>query len=1210
MYQRLLFLLLLFISGAATAQNVMTPSDGDYIYDSTAVPGSLTNPIPAGAGVMQKWVRDTLQKANGVPLTNTRITWDQTQFKCYRWGITSFRLRFPNNYNPALKYPMVVFMHGQGEAADLSNKSNTSEINRENQDQLYWGARLFEQRINAGEWNGFLLFPQIMIDSNQSGGIWNDANIPPINGILDTLEKYNGLDPDRVVTTGLSAGGFGAVNYARLFPQRIAGAVSSSPRFIEDVIAHIPDLVHIPVWIASGGTDLFPSPSVTMNARDNFATQGANLYMSYYPTKDHNTWETQWAQKDVYNRLILTSYWNLHKAQPLLYFQNNQFCNGLPISAKMGLTPGFFAYEWQYNSGGGFATIPGATANIYIATQAGTYRARFKRLAASNWSDWSPLPILISVKNCSTADTAFIENFEKPKVDVYSVFGGGGTTSAYNYQNFDCQNGVFANNTESFSQDATGRQGGKFLIHNTTSACTYHAGDQVWRPMNGATVTPNTDYTLNFYIGNESNIGTNPVSPLATVSATINDAPLSPINVQAVLAGNISWKKYSFIWNSGANTTAQPAILNSSTSSTGNSFVIDEISLVKYKPLPMPGAALKNVQLWSKGGSIMGYEGSPVAVWPNNDINGNALVQTLSTSQPFYKNNGSDNINFNPVISTDPGTNKFMFVPGGFAGSASHNSVYAYMVIKSASISQNAVLLREGPSGTGNKLVMAQTTGSVMKWAGGEDSATIIATPSGAIDLKPTVWTFSKNTIATPSGNKSDIRKNGVVLASSGTALPFTGSASENFYISAFKLNASVYLGSFGGNIAEVIYVLDSNLTTARQSNIESYLAIKYGTTLGTTTTPVSYTASDSSTFWAGNASFQNDVFGIGTDSASGLVLTRSNSVNSGSGDGAGQALKGNLVLSTSTSLPDKHFLMIGNDGVNLNQTVIPDGAALPVAVGSTRINRAWKVANTGSVGAVDISFDTTGLGNQTGGAIVNNYALLIDNDGDGNFNNNTLSFFNATSASGKKINFSGVTLNNGVVFTILTFKAAAALPAVWLGFTAEAVNENALLNWTTSDEMNVDRYVVEHSFNGVGFTATGSVTANNNTGINKYTFTDIGLAAGVHYYRIRRLDKDGKGEYSETKTVKIPAAGANVQVRPNPVVGSTLALSVTVQQSSKTTIQIMSVEGKVMLQQKINMSTGNNLVNLDIATIPSGIYLVQVQLSDEVVTKKFIRQH
>lgn len=1203
MYQRLLLLLTVFFMwNASIAQNVMTPADGDYIYDSLAAPGALTNPIPAGAGVMQKWVHDTLQKATPVildgPLKNFRIMWDQSNYKSYRWGNLSFRLRFPNNYNPANKYPAVVFMHGQGEAAFINNPRNSANINRENQDQLYWGAQSFEQRINAGEWNGFLLFPQLMVDSNNQGGIWNESTIPPVNNILDTLEKYNGLDPDRVVTMGLSAGGFGSVNYASLFPQRVAGVISASPRFIQDINADIDGFLQVPVWIATGGLDVLPDPPTTMNTRDIFNGKGGSLYMSYYGTKGHDTWLSQWAQSDVYKKSIMVNYWNSHKAQPLLYYQNSQFCEGQPISAKMGLTAGFFAYEWQYDNGGGFATIPGATANIYIATQAGSYRARFKRLSGSNWSEWSPTPIVISNKKCTT-DTLLIENFEKTPVDIYSVFGGGGTSSSYNYQNFGCQNGVFTNASESFTQDAAGRQGGKFLLHNTTdgNGCAYHAGDQVWRPVNAATVLPNTDYQLIFYVGNENtNPAANPVAPLATLSATINDVLLTPANVQAVLAGNVSWKKYSFVWNSGNNTSARPAILNSVTSSDGNNFVIDEISLIKYKAPAMPGAAFRNVTLWAKANSITGANGSPVGVWTNNDVNGNNLQQNSTGLLPMYKNNAADNINFNPVVALNTTTQTFMKVPGGFSGNASHTAAHVYMVARFNNIGQNVNIIAEGTAAGASDSIRISYPG-IVTWKAGTAANTLVTADNVNEPNKIIQWTFSKDNANTGSGNKQDIRKNGIVVASNNASSAFTGN------------NSDLRLGTFDGNLAEMIYILDSQITPLKQSQIESYLAIKYGTTLGTNAAPVNYTASDATVFWTGSSAYQNDVFGIGTDSASGLVQTRSNSMNSGNGAGAGQSQKGNLVLATNTNLPDRRFLMIGNDAAALTQTVIAPGQAAAIAVGSTRINREWKVANTGGVGAVDLSFDTTGLGNQAGGAIANNYALMIDNDGDGDFNTGVLSFFTATSGTGKKINFSGTSLNNNVVFTVVTLKSAALLPAVWLGFTATASNSNALLAWKTSDEMNVDRYSVEHSFNGVSFSAVGTVTAHNNSGVNEYSFTHPDLSAGVHYYRIRRLDKDGRSEYTDIKSVKIPSTIADVQVRPNPVTGSTLVLAVSIPQSSKTIVQVMGVDGKVVLQQNIALAAGKNLVNLNIATVPAGIYLVQVKMSDVVITKKFIRQ-
>lgn len=46
-------------------------------------------------------------------------------------------------------------------------------------------------------------------------------------------------------------------------------------------------------------------------------------------------------------------------------------------------------------------TIDTATSSEFIAHEYGTYRCRFKRTATSNWSDWSPNPVVVSVKQAT-----------------------------------------------------------------------------------------------------------------------------------------------------------------------------------------------------------------------------------------------------------------------------------------------------------------------------------------------------------------------------------------------------------------------------------------------------------------------------------------------------------------------------------------------------------------------------------------------------------------------------------------------------------------------------------------------------------------------------------------------------------------------------------------------------------------------------------------
>ena len=540
-----MFAAVLCCCSSASAQNVFDPNDAIITYNSGAPAGSATNPNQPPYFVMSKWVR------------TVRVGWNTSNFKCYMWNGMNFRMRFPNNYNPAnaTKYPVIVFYHGGGETGSMYD----------NEDQLVWAAQLFEQRINNNEWNGFLVFPQ-----EPSIG-WNDYQFSRVNSVLDTLQKYNNADPDRVIAMGLSAGGFGALYYANLYPGRVAASLPASAPQAVSLNSNINDWVHVPVWFANGGTDVNPDPFSTQQFYTGFRNAGGNIYQSYFVNDGHGTWSDMWNLKNAAGVYITDVYWaNAHKAQPLVYFQNQQFCSGGPIAARMGITAGYNAYEWQQNG----VTIAGATGNEYTATQAGSYRVRFMRVAGGPWSAWTPTPVVISTKTC-TADTLFAEHFTND--NPYT------SAAPYTNGNFTCQNGIITSSTDLFTQDASGVQGNRFLLGftNTGANCTYMAGDIVWSTPNAITVTPNTKYEYIFYVGSQ-----NATSP-AHLAPTINGTPLIGGYITVSGTGNTSWKKCVCNWNSGSNTSVILGMINRSVVTTGNDFALDEICLkLAGKPAP------------------------------------------------------------------------------------------------------------------------------------------------------------------------------------------------------------------------------------------------------------------------------------------------------------------------------------------------------------------------------------------------------------------------------------------------------------------------------------------------------------------------------------------------------------------------------------------------------------------------------------------------
>jgi chitodextrinase/predicted esterase len=344
------------------SQNVFNPNDPIVNFN-----GSNTPPTPP-ANTLAKWGR--------TPHNDFPNPFNTDNFKAYYYSGTqrgtAFRLRYPNNYNPvnATKYPVILFFHGIGETGPATD----------NEYQLAWGAKEFESKINAGQFNAFLLFPQTSI------GDWA-YNFDNINNVLDLMQQYCNTDPDRLITMGLSLGGDGTMKYTFMYPQRSAISIPASPGSIGDFTQDPSPFIHVPFWIASGGQDAeFANPQRVQAFVNNFTSHSGDIRWTYYPDRGHGTWPYMWDEP------YLIPYWqNAHKANPLVFNKQTDFPANTPFTVKIGITPGYAQYQWQRNG----ADITNNTNDITVS-QPGTYRVRFRRVSGGVWSDWSPNPAVIT----------------------------------------------------------------------------------------------------------------------------------------------------------------------------------------------------------------------------------------------------------------------------------------------------------------------------------------------------------------------------------------------------------------------------------------------------------------------------------------------------------------------------------------------------------------------------------------------------------------------------------------------------------------------------------------------------------------------------------------------------------------------------------------------------------------------------------------------
>ena len=162
-------------------------------------------------------------------------------------------------------------------------------------------------------------------------------------------------------------------------------------------------------------------------------------------------------------------------------------------------------------------------------------------------------------------------------------------------------------------------------------------------------------------------------------------------------------------------------------------------------------------------------------------------------------------------------------------------------------------------------------------------------------------------------------------------------------------------------------------------------------------------------------------------------------------------------------------------------------------------------------------------------------------------------------------------------------------------------------LKWSTSQEQNSSRFIVERSSNGRSFEEIGVVAASGYSNETRnYRFTDPSPVKGVNYYRLRMIDMDNTFKYSEVKNVRNMGA-AEIAFSPNPVIGQ-IRLSIDADKAERANIRITDISGKQVYSGSFNVVNGTNVNMIDTDKLAAGTYFLQVQMSEGNLVKKFTK--
>lgn len=174
---------------------------------------------------------------------------------------------------------------------------------------------------------------------------------------------------------------------------------------------------------------------------------------------------------------------------------------------------------------------------------------------------------------------------------------------------------------------------------------------------------------------------------------------------------------------------------------------------------------------------------------------------------------------------------------------------------------------------------------------------------------------------------------------------------------------------------------------------------------------------------------------------------------------------------------------------------------------------------------------------------------------------------------------------------------------------TSDAI---AKLNWSVTNEININHYDLERSTNGSEFSKVAQVNAINassSSAISNYNANDnVAGLNGIIYYRLKIVENDGTIKYSNVINFKLSQSTRTVvSLYPNPAVNN-FTVKITSPKDETVQVRVFDMLGKVLLSQQSTIVVGiNNLSFNNISKLSTGTYTVQIIMSNQVFTEKLV---
>lgn len=175
--------------------------------------------------------------------------------------------------------------------------------------------------------------------------------------------------------------------------------------------------------------------------------------------------------------------------------------------------------------------------------------------------------------------------------------------------------------------------------------------------------------------------------------------------------------------------------------------------------------------------------------------------------------------------------------------------------------------------------------------------------------------------------------------------------------------------------------------------------------------------------------------------------------------------------------------------------------------------------------------------------------------------------------------------------------------------FKGEIIRDNTELNWTLVAGNNIDHFELEKSYDGVNFRKLSDVPYYYKNGESVYSYSDLERPAGISFYRLKILDRNGYFIYSPVVPVSNNKIGFELKPFTNPV-RNELVLDYLLPADGLVHIRVVDAYGKATILRTTIGKKGWNNSRLVFTNTATGIYIVSILYNNTSINKRVVKVH